>query len=156
MPVDTFDFITGYPLVLDHLAWTLPAGQYSMVEDCTAKGLTTFGTLADVADAGWGLAVGPLEPGRGAPLLLPHGADFFGTRLGVPLGGVGWEGPPAYGIGYEVDASGAVLNEAEAPATAADVAGDTLLELDPAQITPGFAMSGAYRVVLASTLYLGD
>ena len=145
-------------IALDHLAFTLPAGQFDVVEDCTAKGLTataTFGTLADVAAAGWGLAVGPLEAGRPVPP-LPHSSDLFGARAHVPLDGLGWEGPAAFGLGYAVDASGAVLGESGAPATAADVAGDTLLELDRAEITPGFAPSGAYRVVSPPVLYLGD
>lgn len=131
-PVNTHDFDTGDPLVLDHLGWTLPAGSYSLVEDCTAKGLTTFssfGTLADLVDAGWGLALGPLEPGRVVPVGLPHRSDVFDMRVGVPFPGIGWDTVPMWGIGYQVDASFAVLDDSGAPATAADVAGDTLLEV---------------------------
>jgi hypothetical protein len=132
----------GEPVAALRHTFRMPPGQFAVTTDCPDKRLfrtDTFGTLDDIAAAGWGLGVGT------ATIVDPLAPDSFGAAARFGIAGEWAEAGP--GFGYVVDADLNVLNEAGEVATRRDVELGTQGALPAASVSGEAPLpSGAYVV----------
>jgi hypothetical protein len=132
----------GEPVTELRHTFRMPPGQFAVTTDCPDKRLfrtDTFGTLDDIAAAGWGLGVGT------ATIVDPLAPDTLGAAARFGIVGEWAESGP--GLGYAVDADLNVLNEAGEVATLRDVELGTLGSLSATSVSGESPLpSGAYVV----------